>query len=97
MRSRYSAYFFRLVDYLFASTHPDKRHKELYAEIDDVIDDMMWRNLQIISKSKGTPEDKKGKVEFIAQYHQDGKFHELHEKSRFRKYKGKWKYLDGKG
>lgn len=97
MRSRYSAYFFRLVDYLVSTTHPNKRHKELRAEIDDVVDEMMWRNLQIVSKSQGGAEDKKGKVEFIAQYHYDGKFHEMHEKSRFRKHQGKWKYLDDKG
>jgi len=97
MRSRYSAFFFRLVDYLVSSTHPDKRDKNLRAELDDVVDDMLWRNLRIISKSKGTAEDKKGKVEFIAQYHCDGKFHEMHENSRFRKYKGVWKYVDEKG
>lgn len=97
MRSRYSAYFFRLVDYLVSTTHPDKRTPELHAELDDVVDDIMWRNLRVISKSKGTAEDKKGKVEFIAQYHQDNQFHEMRENSRFRKHRGKWKYLDGKG
>ncbi len=97
MRSRYSAFFFRLVDYLISSTHPDVRTPELRVELDDVVDEMMWRKLQILSKSKGTAEDKKGKVEFIAQYHHDGDFLELHENSRFKRYKGKWKYLDGKG
>ncbi len=97
MRSRYSAYFFRLVDYLVFSTHPDKRGKSLAEEIDNGIDDIKWRNLKIISTSQGGVDDKKGKVEFIAQYHEDGKFQELLEKSRFRKNRGQWKYLDGKG
>ena len=97
MRSRYSAYFFRLVDYIYSTTHPDVRTPALMAELDDVINDTKWRSLHILSKSKGTPEDKKGKVEFLAQYHHDGKFHEMTEKSRFRKHKGKWKYVDAKG
>lgn len=97
MRSRYSAFFFRLVDYLVSSTHPDTREKNLREELDDMVDGMLWRKLKIISKSKGTAVDKKGKVEFIAQYHFDGEFSELHENSRFRKYKGQWKYLDDKG
>jgi SEC-C motif-containing protein len=97
MRSRYSAFFFRLVGYLVSSTHPDVREKTLHEELDNMVDGMLWRNLRIISKSKGTAEDKKGKVEFIAQYHFDGEFLELHENSRFRKYKGQWKYVDDKG
>ncbi len=97
MRARYSAFFFRLVDYLVSSTHPDARDPELRADLDDMVDDMMWRKLQIITKSKGTKEDKKGKVEFIAQYHHDGEFKEIHERSRFKKYKGQWKYMDDRG
>lgn len=97
MRSRYSAYFFRLVDYLVFSTHPDKRGKNLQQELDDTVDDMKWRNLTILSSSQGGVDDKKGKVEFVAQYHYEGELLELHEKSRFRKNRGQWKYLDGKG
>ncbi len=97
MRSRYSAFFFRLVDYLVSSTHPDVREKNLREALDEVVHDMLWRSLHIVSKSKGTAEDKKGKVEFIAQYHCDDEFRELHENSRFRKYKGQWKYVDEKG
>jgi len=97
MRSRYSAFFFRLVDYLVSTTHPDVRGKDLHAELDNIVDEMMWRKLTILSKSQGMAGDKKGKVEFVAQYHHDGKLEELHEKSRFRKYRGQWKYLDDKG
>jgi len=96
MRSRYSAYFFRLADYLYATTHPDNRSLEMKAELERTIDDYLWRKLSIISVSKGTAEDKKGKVEFIAQFHHNGNFDELHEHSRFRKVRGSWKYLDAK-
>ncbi len=95
MRSRYSAYFFRLVDYLVETTHPDKRDAGLKEEIQKSINDVNWQFLTIVDSSKGGINDKVGKVEFIAKCYVDGKPHELHELSRFKRYKGAWKYLDG--
>ena len=97
MRSRFSAYFFRLTDYLVATTHPDTREPGLKAELEKTIHQVHWRFLTIISSSKGTKNDKVGKVEFEADYFYEGELHKLHEHSRFRRYKGVWKYLDGKG
>ncbi len=97
MRSRYSAYFFRLTDYLVATTHPDKREPDLKAKLDATIHDANWQFLTIVTKSKGTKDDRTGKVEFIADYFVGNEPHKLHEKSRFKRHKGKWKYLDGKG
>lgn len=97
MRSRYTAFFFRLVDYLVATTHPDKREKKLAHNLDQTIWDPRWRKLEIVQKSKGGKDDKTGKVEFIATFSLDGETHQLHEKSRFRRFKGKWMYVDGKG
>jgi SEC-C motif domain protein len=97
MRSRYSAYFFRLVDYLVSTTHPDTRDPGLKLELEKTIHDVKWRFLTIIGSSKGGKEDKVGKVEFVAEYFINGQPQELHERSRFKRYKGAWKYLDGKG
>lgn len=97
MRSRYSAYFFRLVDYLVATTHPDTRERELKAHLEETIHEANWRFLTILGSSKGGPDDKTGKVEFVAEYFENGQAHELHERSRFKRYKGAWKYLDDKG
>lgn len=97
MRSRYTAYFFRLTDYLVGTHHPDTRPKGLREELDEIAHDLLWRSLTILNSSKGQATDKKGKVEFIAQYHYDGELTELHEKSRFLRHKGRWKYLDGRG
>lgn len=97
MRSRYSAYFFRLVDYLVSSQHPDTRSKNLASELTEFIHEPMWRSLTILGTSKGQKGDKSGKVEFTAQYHEDGELYEVHEVSRFRRYKSRWKYLDDKG
>ncbi len=96
MRSRYSAYFFRLVDYLVETTHPDTRTPQLRKELIGTIDRPNWSGLIIIEVVKGRKADKVGKVEFVAEYYVDGELYELHERSRFRRYKGAWKYLDGK-
>jgi len=93
MRSRYSAFFFRLVGYLVDTTHPDTREPTLKKELEESIHYANWHFLKILSSSKG----KVGKVEFLADYYWEGKPQQLHEKSRFRRFKGNWKYLDGKG
>ena len=97
MRSRYSAYFFRLVDYLVSTTHPDTRESDLKKRLEETIYGANWRFLTILGTSKGGAGDKTGKVEFIAEYFLDEQPHQLHERSRFRRFKGAWKYLDGKG
>ena len=97
MRSRYSAYFFRLVDYLVSTTHPDSRASDLKARLEETIYLSNWRFLTILGSSKGGPNDKVGKVEFVAEYFEDEQPHKLHERSRFKRYKGAWKYLDSRG
>lgn len=97
MRSRFSAYFFRLVDYLVETTHPDKREANLKRDLEKMIHQVNWSFLTIVDISKGGKEDKVGKVEFVANYYVDGEPQELHERSRFRRFKGVWKYVDDKG
>lgn len=96
MRSRYSAYFFRRVEYLVDTTHPDTREKTLKSELEKTIHQVNWSNLEIMGVSHGSKNDKTGKVEFVADYYVNGELHQLRERSRFRKFKGAWKYLDGK-
>jgi SEC-C motif-containing protein len=52
--------------------------------------------LAIVSSSKGGKDDKVGKVEFVAEYFLDAQPSTLRENSRFKRFKGGWKYLDGK-
>lgn len=98
MRSRYSAYFFWLVDYLVETTHPSTREPNLKRELENNMRQVRWSFLTIVETVRGGRDDKNGKVEFIAEYYIDGEKgrHELHERSRFKRYKGAWKYLDGK-
>ncbi|BCX47526.1 hypothetical protein HAHE_14340 [Haloferula helveola] len=97
MRSRYSAYYFRKVDYLVETTHPDTRKPGLRKELTKMVPQVNWAKLTVLATAKGGREDKVGKVEFIANYFVQGEPFELHEVSRFRRHKGDWKYLDGKG
>ena len=97
MRSRYSAYFFRMVDYLVETTHPDTRAKDLGDELRKTILQSNWSFLTIVEKTRGGKEDKRGKIEFIADYFIGSEAFEIHEISRFKRHKGAWKYLDDKG
>ncbi|MGI9244739.1 MAG: YchJ family protein [Verrucomicrobiales bacterium] len=97
MRSRFSAYFFRLTDYLVRTTHPTTREPGLKADLEKTIHEVNWKFLTIVGSSKGGEEDKVGKVEFVADYYYNGEPQELNERSRFKRYKGAWKYLDDKG
>ena len=96
MRSRYSAYFFRLIDYLVDTTHPDTREPGLKEELDRTVHEVNWCNLTIVSSSKGGKHDKVGKVEFVAKYFLEAQPSTLRENSRFKRFKGAWKYLAGK-
>lgn len=97
MRSRYSAYFFRRVDYLVDTWHPDTREKNLKDFLEKTVYQANWHFLTILATAKGQKVDKTGKVEFLAEYYVDGEKYELEECSRFRKFKGVWKYVDDKG
>ncbi|MGE9270613.1 MAG: YchJ family protein [Verrucomicrobiales bacterium] len=96
MRARYSAYFFRLVDYLVDTTHPDTKKPGLRKDLQKTVPQVNWANLEILDLVKGGKDDKVGKVEFVADYFVEGQPYELHERSRFRRYRGAWKYMDGK-
>ncbi len=96
MRSRYTAYFFRRVEYLVETTHPDTRSPRLKQELEDMVHQVNWIYLKILEVVKGGKTDKTGKVEFVAGYFAQNERQELHERSRFKRHKGAWKYLDGK-
>lgn len=97
MRARYSAYFFRLIDFLVDTTHPDQKTPLLREQILSTAEYANWKFLTIHGTSKGQAEDKTGKVEFTAQFYHNDKLEEHYECSRFRRHKGLWKYVDDKG
>nr|MDA3872352.1 YchJ family metal-binding protein [Kiritimatiellia bacterium] len=48
MRSRYSAFFFRRIDYLLDTTYPRNRTAELQKELRATMEDVTWSFLRIL-------------------------------------------------
>lgn len=97
MRSRFSAYCLKRIDYIVDSTHPNSRSAKLRDEVSETAEQITWSSLRVVSTRQGQADDKIGKVEFVANYEFEGKSETHHERSRFRRYEGKWKYLDDRG
>jgi SEC-C motif-containing protein len=95
MRSRYSAYALRLVDYLLYSHHPRQHGKNEREKVKQAAEAVSFYRLEILSLALGQTEDKIGKVEFKAFYRQGDEGECIHENSRFKRYQGRWVYWDG--
>ncbi len=93
MRSRYSAFAVGDADYLVATRHPRFVTDSSAAEIAQSNVEMKWIGLKVLDAVQLS--EKKGQVEFIAFYEQAGQRGQLHERSNFQKFKGKWVYTDG--
>lgn len=90
MRSRYSAYVERNIEYLVQSWHPSTRPVTI-----EVGEDVRWLGLNIKRTEGGGEEDDSGAVEFTARYRHGGRGTRLHETSRFVRDHGRWYYVDG--
>lgn len=97
MRSRYTAYYKSLVEYLVKTTHPSKLKPNYKDQLERTKNDTNWVGLEVLKTTLGTDTDKIGKVHFIAHYIQNGQQAHMEEYSRFRRYKGNWVYYDDKG
>ncbi|MDQ6950336.1 MAG: YchJ family metal-binding protein [Mariprofundales bacterium] len=91
MRSRYSAYVLKDLNYLLKTWHPDTR---------PVANDLggttlRWIGLEIVRTEHGSEQDSVGVVEFIASYAHAAGGKRLHEVSRFVRAQGCWLYVDG--
>ena len=95
MRSRYSAYDKKEIDYLFNTTYPeyqkyyDKESIRQWAAI------TVWKKLEVIRTVKGQTSDTTGQVEFKAYYSENGINKVHHELSDFKKENGKWFFQSG--
>ena len=95
MRSRYSAFVLGLVDYLFETTHPSHRAKNLKDEITFTCKALAWSGLEVLQTWQGDEKDKVGKVSFRASFVQEGKKGLHVEHSRFKRFGKMWMYTDG--
>lgn len=90
MRSRYTAYVVKNVDYLLRTWHPST--KPTHIDLGTIPE---WYGLQIMRTEAGDEYDSNGTVEFKATSLSQGKILQLHEKSRFVKDHDQWLYVDG--
>ena len=90
MRSRYTAYVVKNVDYLLKTWHPSAKPANI-----DLGTIPEWYGLHIVSTEAGDESDSNGTVEFKATSLSQGKILQLHEKSRFVKEHDQWLYVDG--
>lgn len=95
MRSRYSAYVKKEIDYIFTSLHPeyradyDEKSSRAWAE------NAEWHRFEVLETVGGGPEDSEGQVTFAVSYTEKGIKKEHHELSTFKKEGGKWYFVAG--
>ncbi len=86
MRSRYTAYVAKKVDYLVQTTHPSSRTDDLADSIRKWMRQVEWLKLHVIATEAN-------RVEFTAEYLTDTGPGRHHECSVFEKVDGEWFYL----
>ncbi|MEM9004915.1 MAG: YchJ family protein [Cyanobacteria bacterium P01_F01_bin.86] len=94
MRSRYTAYCQGNIDYLITTHHPAKRSLSERTHLSKSVQNTTWLGLTVVKTEQGQSQDETGIVEFVAIY-RTGNVGQLHERSRFKKQKGRWFYVDG--
>lgn len=90
MRSRYTAFVFKLEAYLLSTWHSTTRPATLNLAEDPPT---KWLGLQI--KHAENTSETTAIVEFVARYKIAGKAERLHETSQFERINGHWYYLAG--
>lgn len=97
MRSRYSAYVVKNIDYIDETQVAVEHEKFDKAEALKWAESSEWSGLEIKKTSKGEAADNAGTVEFVAHYKDKASGTELrhHETSLFQKKDGEWKFKEG--
>lgn len=88
MRSRYTAFVRERADYLRATWDPDHCPATL-----DFDPGTKWLGLEVREHRVTGPDQ--AEVEFVARYRLGGRAVRLHERSRFVRQDGRWRYVDG--
>ena len=95
MRSRYTAYATKAVDYIVGTCLRDDDHGIDIEATKRWSEKSTWLGLKILQTEKGGASDEDGMVEFKATYVQGGLREEHHEKASFVKRDGAWLFADG--
>lgn len=92
MRSRYTAYVLKDVDYLVQTTLPAAREPDLADDIRSWMNQVTWQKLHVLGTTSGGRSDNEGTVEFIAEFIGPHGADRHHERSLFKKVRGIWFY-----
>jgi SEC-C motif domain protein len=95
MRSRYTAYAEGDAGYLLRTYADESRARVDLRAIQAGMDGVEWTGLEIVSVRDGQASHSQGQVEFLAHYSKGGELLTVHERSRFVREEGLWRYLDG--
>ena len=94
MRSRFSAFCIKDIEYLISTHHPSVRQLNQREILAQTIHETQWLGLKVLEIDKSRMNQGIGYVEFIAFYKsiEEG---QLHENSKFIYENGQWYYFDG--
>ena len=95
MRSRYSAYVMKEIDYLRTSLHPDQRADFNEKTTRAWAEGAEWHGLEIIGSTGGGPDESEGRVEFSVSYTEKGVKKDYRERATFSKNDGTWYLVSG--
>jgi len=97
MRSRYSAYFFHLPEYIIRTTDTEnlQYNKDVKLWKNEILDFCRMTDFESLEIIDFSSKDAEAYVTFVAHLSQDGEDVSFWEKSFFRKVDGKWLYVSG--
>ena len=95
MRSRYTAYATKAIDYIVETCLRDDEHGIDIESTKRWSEKSTWLGLKILKTEKGGPADEEGMVEFKATFVMDGLREDHHEKASFIKKDGVWLFAEG--
>ncbi len=92
MKSRFSAFASKNIDYILDTHHPETRNEVSKEEVELWSKKSDFLSLIILDTVAGQKDDQKGIVEFVAEYKTEGYIRKHRERSIFKKLDGKWYY-----
>jgi SEC-C motif-containing protein len=95
LRSRYTAYTLKEIDYIYETTHPDQKNQHDQKAAAKWASEAEWHGLNIISVKKGLETDDEGFIEFQVRFREDLETQTHHEMAVFKKVDEKWYFYDG--
>jgi len=94
LRSRYTAYARREIEYIKNTIHPEEKEKRDETAIRKWAEATEWTRLEILNVTDGGPEDKEGQIEFVSYYREKEKDKVHSELATFVKEEDTWYYKD---